>query len=50
MKKMDTHSLIDKTMINVTKELSYAHKITLKAKVWEEISEKFMEKILDMAN
>jgi hypothetical protein len=33
-------------MINVTKEPNYAHKKTLK----EEISEKFMEKILHMFN
>jgi hypothetical protein len=37
---------LNKTMINVTKELSNAHKKTLK----EEISEKFMGKILDMVN
>jgi 5'-deoxynucleotidase YfbR-like HD superfamily hydrolase len=37
---------LNKTMINVTKELMDAHKKTLK----EEISEKFMEKILDMVN
>jgi 5'-deoxynucleotidase YfbR-like HD superfamily hydrolase len=37
-------------MINVTKELSNAHKKTLKEEIWEEISEKFMEKILDMVN
>jgi predicted SAM-dependent methyltransferase len=36
----------NKTMINLTKELSDAHKKTLK----EEISDKFMEKILDMVN
>jgi hypothetical protein len=37
---------LNKTMINVTKEPSDAHKKTLK----EEISEKFMEKILDIVN
>jgi hypothetical protein len=37
-------------MINVTKELSNAHKKTLKEEIWEELSEKFMEKILDMVN
>jgi nicotinamide mononucleotide adenylyltransferase len=38
-------------MINVTKELSDAHKKkkkTLKEEMWEEISEKFMAKIVDM--
>jgi disulfide oxidoreductase YuzD len=35
-----------KTVINVTKEPSDTHKKTLK----EEISEKFMEKILDVVN
>jgi hypothetical protein len=37
---------LNKTMLNVTKLLSDAHKKTLK----EEISEKFMEKILDIVN
>jgi hypothetical protein len=40
----------NKTMINVTKELSDAHKNSLKEEILEEISEKFMEKILNMAN
>jgi hypothetical protein len=37
---------LNKTMINVTKELSNPHKKTLK----EEISEKFMEKVLDIVH
>jgi replication fork clamp-binding protein CrfC len=37
---------LNKTMINVTKELSNAHKKNHK----EEISEKYMEKLLDMVN
>jgi hypothetical protein len=41
---------LDKTTINVAKELSDAHKKTHKEEIWEEISEKFMENILDMAN
>jgi hypothetical protein len=36
----------NKTIINVTKEPSNAHKNTLK----EEITEKFLEKILHMVN
>jgi hypothetical protein len=32
-------------MINVTKEHSDGHKKTLKQEIWEELSEKFMEKI-----
>jgi molecular chaperone DnaK (HSP70) len=39
-----------KTMINGTMELSNAHKKTLKQEIWEEISEKFLKKILDMVN
>jgi hypothetical protein len=39
-----------KTMISVTKESSDIHKKTLKEEIWEGISEKFMEKISDMAN
>jgi hypothetical protein len=39
---------LNKTMINITKELSNAHKKILKEEIWEEISEKFMEEILDM--
>jgi hypothetical protein len=47
MKKMYTQFLTStKQKLNVTKELSYAHKKTLK----EKISEKFMEKALDMVN
>jgi hypothetical protein len=42
---------LNKTIINVTKELSNAHKKKkLKEEMWEEISEKFMEKILEMVN
>jgi hypothetical protein len=37
-------------MINVTKELNDAHKKTLKEEIWKELSEKCMEKILDMVN
>jgi hypothetical protein len=40
----------NKTMINVIKEPSDAHKKTLKEEILEEISEKFMEKVLDMVN
>jgi predicted house-cleaning noncanonical NTP pyrophosphatase (MazG superfamily) len=40
----------NRTMIIVPKELSNAHKNTLKEEIWEQISEKFMEKILDMFN
>jgi type I site-specific restriction endonuclease len=40
---------LNKTTINVTKELSNAHKKkTLKEEIWEELSEKNMEKILYM--
>jgi hypothetical protein len=41
---------LKKTIINVTKTFSVAQEKTLKEKIWEEISEKFMEKILDMLN
>jgi hypothetical protein len=37
-------------MINVNKELSDTHIKTLKEKILEEITEKFMEKILVMVN
>jgi hypothetical protein len=40
----------NKTMINVTKKPSNAHKNTLKEEILQEITEKFMEKILDMIN
>jgi hypothetical protein len=40
----------NKTMVNVTKEPSDAHKKPLKDEIYEEITEKFMEKILDMVN
>jgi hypothetical protein len=41
---------LNKTMINVTKEPSDAHKKNLKEEILEEITEKFMEKILHMVN
>jgi hypothetical protein len=41
---------LNKTMINITKEPSDTHKNTLKKEILEEISDKFMEKILDMVN
>jgi cell division ATPase FtsA len=37
-------------MINDTKEPSNAHKNTLKEEILQEITENFMEKILDMVN
>jgi hypothetical protein len=38
-------------MTNVTKVLSDAHKKKIKEEIWgKKISEKFMEKILDMVN
>jgi hypothetical protein len=37
-------------MINVTKEPSDTHIKTLKEEILEDISEKFMEKILDLVN
>jgi hypothetical protein len=40
----------NKTMINVTKEPSNAHKNMLKEEILQEITEKFTEKILDMVN
>jgi hypothetical protein len=42
---------LNKTMINVTKELNYAHnkkKKNLKQENWENRSEEFIKKILDM--
>jgi hypothetical protein len=39
-----------KTMKNITKELSNAHKNILKEELLQEITEKFMGKILDMVN
>jgi hypothetical protein len=41
---------LNKAMTNVTKKPSDAHKHTLKEEIWEESSEKFMKKILDMVN
>jgi hypothetical protein len=49
MKKMDTQFLTQQAIINVTKEPRDAHKKTLKEEIMEETTEKFMEKILDMA-
>jgi hypothetical protein len=40
----------NKTMINATKEPSDAHRNTFKEEILQEITEKFMEKILDMVN
>jgi hypothetical protein len=42
----------NKTMINITKKPSDSHqkKKTLKEEIFKEITEKFMEKILDMVN
>jgi cell division ATPase FtsA len=37
-------------MTNNTKDLSDAHKNTLKEEILQEITENFMEKILDMVN
>jgi uncharacterized FlaG/YvyC family protein len=42
---------LNKTMMNVTKELNYAHekkKKNLKQEIWENRSEEFIKKILDM--
>jgi cell division protein FtsX len=41
---------LNKPMIYVTKEPSNSHIITLKEEILEDITEKFMEKLLDMAN
>jgi tRNA A37 threonylcarbamoyltransferase TsaD len=41
---------LNKTMINVTKKPSNAHQNTLKEQTLQEITKKFMEKILDMVN
>jgi flagellar biosynthesis GTPase FlhF len=41
---------LNKTMISVTKESNDTHIKTLKVEILEAISEKFMEKILDMVN
>jgi cell division ATPase FtsA len=40
----------NKTKINDTKEPSNAHKNTLKEEILKEITENFMEKILDIVN
>jgi hypothetical protein len=39
---------LNKTMINVTKEPNDTHIKTLKEEILEDITEKFMEKIIDM--
>jgi hypothetical protein len=41
---------LNKTIINVTKEPSDTHIKTVQEKILEDITEKFMEKILDMVN
>jgi ABC-type dipeptide/oligopeptide/nickel transport system ATPase subunit len=41
---------LNKTIINVTKEPSNTHIKTFKEEILEAITEKFMEKILDMVN
>jgi hypothetical protein len=41
---------LNKTMINVTKEPSDTHIKTLKEEILEDITEKFMEKTIDMVN
>jgi hypothetical protein len=40
----------NRTMINITNELSDAHKKSLKEKIMGEISEKLMKKLQDMVN
>jgi hypothetical protein len=40
----------NRTMINITNEISDAHKKTLKKKIMEDITEKLMEKLQDMVN
>jgi hypothetical protein len=50
MKKMNTQSWPEQNKDNDTKELSEAHKNTLKKVIFQEITENFMEKILDMVN
>jgi hypothetical protein len=52
MKKKKGYAVPDlnKTMINVIKEPSDTHIKTLKEEILEDITEKFMEKILDMVN
>jgi dihydroorotate dehydrogenase len=41
---------LNKTMINITKEPSDTHIKTLKEEILEDITEKFMEKMLNMIN
>jgi hypothetical protein len=41
---------LNKTTINVTKELSDIHMKTLKEEIFKDITEKFMGKIPNMAN
>jgi hypothetical protein len=47
---MDTHCFSKKTMINITKDPSHTHIQTLKEEILEEITEKYMDKMLDMVN
>jgi hypothetical protein len=41
---------LNKTMINVTKEPNDTHMKTLEGEILEDITKKFMEKMLDMVN
>jgi hypothetical protein len=41
---------LNKTMINITKEPSDTHIKTLKEEILEDITKKFMDKILDIIN
>jgi hypothetical protein len=41
---------LNKTMINVTSEPNHTHIKTLKEEILEDITEKFIEKILDIVN
>jgi hypothetical protein len=40
----------NRTMINITNDLSKAHKKSLKEEIMDEITEKLMEKLQDMVN
>jgi molecular chaperone DnaK (HSP70) len=50
MKKMDTQFLTPTKQWKNTKEPSNAHKNTLKEEIFQEITENFIEKILDPVN
>jgi hypothetical protein len=50
MKKMDTKPLTTTKLINFTNEPSEAHKKIPQRRIMEEITEKIMEKLLDMVN